>query len=211
MTKLQRITDELLAEKGIDTDADRGKKQTALDEITPEVMEQLTPEDITEHTSSFYNENVDYYIKKSHSQGIIDELVNFMNSLSDGARVLDVGCGPGRDTLFMSIPDKEYRKTQMTREKNGKSMLERGIEVPSNSFRVVGIDRSLEMIEAATFAKIRAAKEGFLEDMSKARFVLADMHTIRPWDGEFDAVWSCTALFTHTPRSLSEQSLQNVS
>jgi SAM-dependent methyltransferase len=89
-------------------------------------------------------------------------------------------------------------------------------QVPTHSLSVVGLDNSEAMIAVAV-EKLRALALRGKQDRSCAIFLPGDMHNISILEDEhgpamkFSGVWSCAALFTHTPLSLLEQSIRSVS
>jgi len=88
-----------------------------------------------------------------------------LQDLPQGARVLDIGCGPGRGTLKLAQrlrPDVE----------------------------VVGLDVSVPMIEMA-----RRARAGFDDVDERVRFVSGDARDLPFEDGAFDAVVGHSVLY----------------
>jgi SAM-dependent methyltransferase len=86
-------------------------------------------------------------------------LENFCRLLQDDARVLDLGCGPGRDTMLLR----------------------------EQSYRVIGLDRSMGMLREA-----RRRVGGPL--------LCGDMRHIPFASVSFDGVWLCAALL-HLPKA----------
>lgn len=186
-------------------------KQAVLDAMTPDVMQQLQPCDICHHMAAVYTKTVADYVRSPHQRDIIDELVPFMEMLSNGALVLDVGCGSGRDTFFMSVADRKFRFDLMGRKRHGKTTREK-YAVPEKVFDVIGIDASEGMLEQAK-DKCHELEAGGLLDHCKSSpfFLYSDMHAFTDellYD--FDGVWSCTALFTHTLYGLLEKAMRSV-
>jgi len=212
MTKLENLVLTHSKYVALGGNADKKAVQAVLDEITDEVLAGLTPDEICRHVQEVYDATVDEYIKNPHNKDIIDELIVFMSMLPDEARVYDIGCGPGRDTFFMSIADEEYRKSQMCRVKNGKTTLEK-FSVPTKVFEVVGIDSAPEMIGLAFSKELKLRANRLLpEDVLTFPYLLQkDMHDPHlEGFGPFDAIWSCTALFTHTPRAQLFPAMESV-
>ncbi|MBI2121888.1 MAG: class I SAM-dependent methyltransferase [Candidatus Sungbacteria bacterium] len=189
-------------------------KQAVLDTITPDVMRQLEsqPHEICHHMAAVYTKTVDEYLKTKHNRDIIDELAPFMDMLPNGAGVLDVGCGPGRDTLFMSVADQNFRLDWMGRERDGKTTREK-YAVPKKVFKVVGIDVSEGMLERANKRRLALEDLLLLDPFEVYPFFLyADMHAfVGGMLQGFDGIWSCTSLFTHTPYGLLETAMNSVS
>jgi SAM-dependent methyltransferase len=208
------IIDEAQANKEI-----AALKRETLDNICDEVVAALSPRDLCESTTAVYGDTAEEYGKNPHNTEIIDEFVMLMNMLAPGALMLDLGCAYGRDTFFASVPDPWFRAGYMgrTKEKNGKTTLEK-FPVPEHGLRVVGMDGSQSMIEAAKARQAELEKEGMVVGIGHyPRFILGDMHgnfsfLLQERDGSpfrFDGIWSCASLFTHTPRELIGPALAN--
>lgn len=214
MTKLENLVLSHSKYKALGENTDKKERQSVLDEIAEEVLAKLSSREICDHVREVYDATVDEYVKNPHSQGVIDELIEFMNMLPDGTEVLDIGCGTGRDVFFMSVNDADFRRVRMQRVSDGKTTLEK-LPVPSAVFKAVGVDSSEKMLRSARAKKDELIKNGVLPEFSYAdpfpHFIWADMHNIDVVElGHYDAIWSCTALFTHTPRSLIEPAMQSV-
>ncbi len=69
----------------------------------------------------FYDDHADAYAERTSTVDMSDVYRRFLPHLSSGARILDVGCGPGRDLKFFR----------------------------DQGFRVQGIDSSREMVKRA--------------------------------------------------------------
>lgn len=186
---------------------DSKEKQRVLDEITPEILESLSTQEICDHTNEVYNATVDEYADEKHNIDVIDELIEFMDILPDNCRVLDIGCGVGRDSLFMAYGDNHFRERQMQRDTKGKTTIEK-FPVPTKVFKPIGLDSSVAMIEHAR----KKARE-LLGGRFYPQFVQMDMHDIdRAYFSEnFDGILCCTSLLTHTPKELVEPSLASLS
>ncbi len=180
-------------------------KQAVLDNITAEIMGSLSAKDILTDVREVYDETADEYAKNPHTQNVIDELIEFMDMLPENAEVLDLGCATGRDVFFMSIQDQAYRASQMGRLKNGKTTLEK-YRVPSKVFRVTGVDHSEHLLLLADIRKNELIKMKLLPECTPTSypyFTWANIHEIDLVEHcEYDGIWSCAALYTHTPRQL---------
>lgn len=128
--------------------------------------------------------------------------------LISGSSVLDLGCGFGRDAFFMSCSDRNFRQKMMMRISNGRTTLEKYF-IPAKSFRVIGIDGCPKMV--------RTAYEKRNDLMSKTHFDFSSLfvvHDIHYFEQAgllpFDGIWSCAALFTHTPRPLVGKVLSSI-
>jgi len=186
--------------------------QEFLDTITEKVLRKLTPEKISSHVTKIYDATVSEYTKNQHNLYIVDELIEFMSLLPEKAMVLDIGCGPGRDVLFMSIPNKEFREGLMGRVKNGKTTREK-YPIPESKFNVIGIDNSFKMISAARKRQSSLIEKGLLKSDNDERklFNYFDVNWNIKHLGEFDGIWSCAALFTHTPEEHLESTFNSIS
>jgi len=192
--------------------ADKKTKQMILDDIILfSVMPNMDPADLCESTAAVYGDTVEEYRKNPHTKHVIDDLVRFMGMLPEGALVLDIGCAYGRDSLFMALKDEGFRRSFMGRIKDGKNTVER-YGVPLKSFRTVGLDASPLMVDMARkyanhFKCLRTQADGY------PYYLCRDMHSIEISDGSgpilFDGLWSCTALFTHTPQDRLEEAMES--
>ena len=215
MTKLEERVGKLSRGVLVQNDMSQKEKQKILDEITPAVVQGLEATDIVRHSNEVYSATAHEYEKNPHTKEIVDELLQFMDMLPLGARVLDVGCGVGRDSLFLSVEDEEYRRTYMGRLKDGLPTRDR-IFVPKKTFEVTAIDNSLEMLMVARKKSDLLIEEGLLNLKTAPVFCVEDMHYINDpaFPGgykNFDGVWSCTALFTCTPAQMLEPAMESVS
>jgi SAM-dependent methyltransferase len=52
-----------------------------------------------ENTIDYYNKNIGDYIKRTSSSDMEEQRQRFLKYLSPKAKILDAGCGPGRDLL----------------------------------------------------------------------------------------------------------------
>lgn len=52
-------------------------------------------------TEDYYNNNAEEFIERTFNINVSDTLAQFIQNLTPGAKVLDVGCGSGRDTLTL--------------------------------------------------------------------------------------------------------------
>lgn len=214
MTKLEQAIRLYACGSLLDDSAPQNEKQKVLDEITPVVLQHVEPQDLVTHAREVYDATADEYAKNPHTKDIIDELVQFMFMLPDGARVLDVGCGVGRDSLFMSVKNEEFRKEHMGRMKDGMPTREK-LCIPQKTFVVTGIDNSLKMLALAQERSVQLIQQGLITHQTSPTFDYEDMHTIdidpQYYPGDFDGVWSCTALFTHTPAQMFGLAMDSVS
>ncbi len=184
------------------------KIQTFLDEYTYEILAQIPPLEICASMLEMYNETAEEYFE-SHNKNIFDGLIGFMDMLPPYSRVLDLGCGYGRDAFFMSIEDEEFRQGLMGRVENGKSTLEK-FSVPKKIFRVVGVDISMAMLNLAIAQKKEFIEKEFLfNEQPYPMFKCQDMHFMS-LDETFDAIIAFTSLFTHTPKELLDVGMSNV-
>lgn len=210
MTKLENLVFSHPEYKALDEYFSREERQDVLDKISEEVVAQLSPQEICEHVVSIYDATAGEYANNPHTKNVIDELVMFMSMLPDKAKVLDVGCGLGRDALFMSIDDKNFRGSLMGRVKNGKSTLDK-FDIPEKIFEVSGIDLSLGMLKFAQSWMVELRRSGLLKTKVFPVFGYTDMHDFSCYPRKsFDGIWSCTSLFEGTPRKLLDSAMRSV-
>ncbi len=216
MTRLEEIALRKLGLNSLDELLhNRLVHQEALDRAAPDIIGELPDrEDLIRHVKEVYNDTVGEYTANSHNRDVTDDLLEFMYRLRENDFVLDLGCGSGRDALFMACPDDDFRRSLMQRLDGAKTSTLHKYRVPRHALSVIGIDNSGAMLGAAT-AQLRALKEGGKETHS-AQFQFGDMHDLTfLQDGhgpatKFSGIWSCAALLTHTPRTLVETALKNV-
>lgn len=178
------------------------ERQLALDEITKEVLSQLAPEEILAHNLKVYSETIGHFTAAPEHQNIIDELVLFMNlgEIPNGSKIVDLGCGFGRDALFMSCSDFNFRERMMQRMTNGITTVQKYL-VPTKAFQILGIDGCPQMIESAYEKREAALIENKFDSLPL--FILSDIHDLDPFLlHPVAGIWSCAALFTHTPKPL---------
>lgn len=177
--------------------------QDQLNKKTEQIIKKLTPQDLIDHTREIYNRTIDRFKTDPHSQeGIVDELILFMNSLKENDLVLDLGCGVGRDTLFMTTTSLDIRKSLMQRMRNGKKTIEK-YSPPEKTLKVVGLDSSEEMLR--TTWSVIVQNKSTIKNFPV--FVLGDMHN-PVLKEKFHGIWSCTALLVHTPKELIEPTIK---
>src|SRR3989339_471462 len=81
--------------------------------------------------------------------------------------------------------------------------------VPRKKFKTIGIDGSPEMIKIAN--KKAALLRIRFSTTDQPFFICKDIHNIKfNYPTEFDAVWACASLFTHTPRNLIEPAIESI-
>lgn len=209
MTKLELAISGNEKYSSLPATSSKQERQAVLDEITEEVILKLTPEEISTHVKEIYDATIDEYVKNAHNRDIVDELLDFMSWLPENARVLDMGCGTGRDALFMSVTDEKFRDGLMGRIKDGKTTREK-FPVPTKTFHVIGIDNSSEMLSAAQKWQYSLVDSGLLKFGEYPRFQHQDITENLQKVGRFDGVWSCAALFTHTPKSLLAPTIESI-
>ena len=157
-------------------------KQLELTDLLQEpepVKEEDTPEEEEEGnpTIAFYNANADSYYERTISADMDAQYRFFLKYLSTGARILDLGCGSGRDTKYFR--DNGYNVTAVdgSEEMCRKAESYTGINVRCMDFLdlndreiYAGIWASASLLHLAKkdlirmFAKLRKAltKEGVL-------------------------------------------------
>lgn len=212
VTKLERVALNFLGLNSLDElkTGDRLAIQTKLDKLTPKIMAALTEDEISASTKAVYNETATEYTANPHTKFIIPELLEFMGMLNNGNLVIDLGCGHGRDSLFMSCSDKVLRTSLINPDKKPLT------PIPEKALEVIGIDGSgtLLKIGGENVAKEFRSKKMFLYGMPL--LVNHDIHDLRGIERAFGTteakgIWSCAALFTHTPAGLLEEVMDGVS
>jgi SAM-dependent methyltransferase len=181
--------------------------QHVLDMIATDICGSVGADALAEHVRVVYEETAGAYASNLEHANIFDALLTFMGYLPNDAKVLDLGCGSGRDAVFMALKDAEKRKAFMLRVKDGKTTLER-FGVPQKSFRVIGVDPSLQMV---VHAKRLATAYGFAVHHEEHPCLLflpgVDLYYIRSGAHRFDGIWSSAALFMHMPKGFVGSSL----
>ncbi len=215
MTKLEEIALKKLKLDSLEAlGAERNEHQEILDQLTPEIIEALTVNELVGHVKEVYNDTVGEYSANSHNRDVTDDLLEFMYRFRENDLVLDVGCGTGRDALFMACPDAEFRRSLMQRLDGAKASTLHKYRVPTHALSVIGIDNCGAMLGAAT-AQLRALKESG-KDHRFVQFQFGDMHDFAFLEdkygptAKFAGIWSCAALLTHTPRQMLAATIRNV-
>ena len=192
----------------------REEIQSVLDRIGPEICKEVGAAFLVEHTRIVYERTAGMYAKDPKHKDISDGLISFMNYLSDGEQVLDLGCGPLlRDALFMSLPDEQFRSSYMGRIKDGRPMRMR-ISIPAQSFRVTAVDGSRSVVRHALATAMSATdiiEDRRVKEKMSIDILDGDMHDCASLGEQpFDGVWSSAALFMHTPQELLRPALEHV-
>ncbi len=184
-----------------------GVTQKHLDAMTPEILERVSPEDIGEHMRAVYDETTHEYANNPHTRFVTDDLIEFMALLEEGDRVLDIGCGPGRDTWFMTSSNTDHRALLMQRETNGRKTIDIHT-VPTKKFEVTAVDTSQAMLEMAA----NAGKTIIVQNKIVPAFLSLDMHHDMDHlaSHTFQGVWSCASFLTHTPQAWVEPVLSQI-
>lgn len=208
MTKLEQVVLSVLGLRWLEElkKGDRLEIQSKLDDLTPDIIGRLNDSEICVSTRQVYDETAAEYEKNPHTRKVIPELPEFMEMVPDKALVLDMGCGHGRDTLFMSLSDPELRRSLM---KNP------GQKPPDKTFSVVAVDGSIELLSLAEAKYARAVDERGSSRCESVAFINRDMHSNQGYERMFGknffrGIWSCAALFTHTPESHLDQTLSGM-
>jgi len=181
--------------------------QARLDMISPDICHKVGPAALTTQNWLVYTDTALGYLKNPEHGNVPDSLFTFMNYFPNGARILDIGCGTGRDAMFMGTRDAQMRKNFMKRLKAGKDQVTR-FGIPKKSFHTIGLDRAGPMLSCAT-----SIYGSFADDTgtSSLLWLEGDMHDLRTDRLQFfDGAWSSAALFMHTPREYIAQSLCSV-
>lgn len=210
MTKLERIIAKHLGAYFKKMPAE--ELQARLDEKTDHIRASIGDNrDIVDaHMTAVYNAMAIEYNASPRKVDVIDELITFMNMISHGGLVLDIGCAGGRDSLFMASEDETFRVSLMRRVKDGKKTIEK-FDVPEKSFRVIGIDNALSVLVYAQRRLMNLSREGnafsfpplfWACDMTELEFLLYEFADILE-PCSFDGIWSCTTLFTHMSDDVS--------
>lgn len=182
--------------------------QGVLDIVIKEyIMDKFTPAEICRSNQAVYNDTADDYLNNPHTKFIIKELLTFMHILADRSCVIDMGCGYGKDTMFMAVNKNEFREKFISSELlkyAAKSM------IPKKSFCVGGMDASETMIDLA-ISRFKKTEKKYAENMFRPpHFIRGDIHTTVLPENRTDGIWSCAALFTHTPRAMLDEGMRIV-
>lgn len=191
-----------------------GEIQRVLNRISWGICTALTPEDIVAHVRAVYDDAAKAHQWETACTPIIDELIAFTNlpQLENEGLLLDLGCGPAaRDTLFLSCSNKEFRSSLMGCVKSDIPMHER-LRVSEKMFTVIAADISPEMVRHAeeTIETQHAEWDIFCTSHLMSSVCVSDMHDLAQFRTQYSGVWSCSALFTHTPRALVRSALQSI-
>src|SRR3989344_2485458 len=218
MTKLEEVALDTL---GIGSLAELktardGKCQKMLDaELTPAIVAALTDEAVVVQVKTVYNVTAAEYANAPHTKDVTDDLIEFINRLPEDSLVLDVGCGVGRDAIFMACNDFISRDLLMNRkDTRGLQTWEKYI-APGHSLRVVAMDNSPAMLAIAK-QKLEDMRIGSEKFRTFITFVCEDLHDIQNLEDQhaprmpYAGIWSCTAMFTHTPKNLLEASVKSL-
>ena len=188
-----------------------GLTQGELDANTPEIMERVHSEHITDHMRAVYNETVGEYANNPHTQYVTDDLIAFIEApeLKEGDHVLDLGCGPGRDAWFMATSSNRYRESLMQRETDGHKTID-AYAVPRKALRVTAIDASERMLGAAIAqgAQVRMSMGVRYAPLFQRMDIQHDLAAFAA--RSFKGVWSCAAFLTHTPQDQVEPVLEEI-
>ena len=218
MTKLEEVALEMLGVGSLAElkTAHGGKCQKMLDaEFAQAIVATLTDDEVVEHVNAVYNETADEYANNPHTKDVTDDLIEFMYRLPEDSLVLDVGCGVGRDAIFMTCNYAPFRCSLMLREDaSGRTTLCKYV-TPSHSLSVVAMDNSPAMLGIAKqkFEDRLTGSEKFKKFIT---FACEDLHDIQHLEDQhaprmpYAGIWSCTAMFTHTPQSLLEASVKSL-
>lgn len=188
--------------------------QRVLNRISWGICTALTPQDIVAHVRATYDNSAKAHKWETACTPVIDELIAFANlpQLENEGLLLDLGCGPSvHDTLFLSCSNKEFRSSLMGRIKDGVPTRER-LRIPEKMFRVIAADISPEMVRHAEEAIETQHAEWDIFGISHLMSTVhvSDMHDLSPFRAQYSGVWSCNALFMHTPRALVRPALQSI-
>lgn len=185
------------------------KHQKILDELTPAIMANATPEQICDLTANIYNDTAKTYHQTPHNIGIIDELIEFMYMIDPKGEVLDIGCGSGRDALFLTTPNSQYRHSQMLRETNGVATIDR-YTTPTLVLKTHAVDTSAGMIDFLKQERDRTTELGRNEKNLTLEWAdLSKMSEAKRYKKRFAGIWSCTSLLTHTPQCRVIETVQS--
>ncbi len=183
--------------------------QKQLDKHTEEIINSLSASDLIHHAIEVYDRTINHFNSDPHiTEGVVDELLVFMQKLNRDACICDLGCGNGRDTLFMATKSQKLRKQLMQRIYQGERVIDK-FAVPRKKLRVIALDRSKEMLKAT--AKIIAKYAKTIDPKYFPAIIQRDMHNLSSSCSEiFDGIWSCASLLVHTPKQMIYSSLKAV-
>lgn len=190
---------------------ERSVKQAILDTITPDVMKELTPNDLEDHTIAVYDLTADTYANNPLHTHVTNDLIEFisLDALCNGSYVIDLGAGTGRDAFFMASRNLKLRLDMMGRVKNGIATRDQ-YKVPRKQFNVLAVEGAPALFFIAQQRQEQLSKT-YPELKDNPRLVCDNMHKIDIEKGSADGIWSCAALFTHTPKELLAPVLSRIS
>lgn len=184
-------------------------KQKLIDEITDEILDNMDPQTICDHVNKTFNQSelVRKHADTAYSEYVPLELLHFMKRVPNGGRVLEPGCGPGRDALFMSFAHPG--RLHFIKHKGGQKMLKKNYGIVQKEFKVIGIDNSSEMIEVAKEMHSRAVTAAGVRIKYPIYFI-KDWRTLGPkfLTEPLDGIWSWMALATFTPHELLDREIE---
>lgn len=166
---------------------DKKITQTFLNEHTQEIISDLSENEIVEFTGNVYDCTAQQYDRDSHTRGIPESLPTFVTSIPEEGIILDLGCGHGRDSVYIIengrkvVPyDASQKFIDITKEKLGQN----NPQVPTSFVGDFTRPKTKKLISLT-----KDSPEKFLK-------ILRD----EPVE-TFDGIWACTSLLIHTPLS----------
>lgn len=99
-------------------------------------------------TARFYAENAQAYASRQSTAGY-ERLDGFLAKLEPGARILELGCGGGRDSARMMALGFDVRPTDGTAEIAEQAAARLGVPVPVLRFEDIALDAAVDGVWAS--------------------------------------------------------------
>jgi SAM-dependent methyltransferase len=187
------------------TEEEVKSNEEAVEKISGELFDILSPDEIIEHNIAAYSASTEAYDAKPANQKAVPELPLFMNLMAEGALVLDLGSGHGRDALYnLSCRDSFNRE---------------GMISPTHVLRVVPLEGSKEFLDL-TYDKLQGnlsqvpfmaqgdfTKPGTAKPYRKSSLQLEATLTQGDLQPVFDGIWSCASFLIHMPEQYLDSSI----
>ena len=85
----------------------------------------------------FYNDNAKLYLSSIENANISDQLLVFLNHIPTGGKILDGGCGTGRDSLYMIQQGYDVTAFDASEKMAEIASAQTGLNVSVNTFEQI--------------------------------------------------------------------------